>query len=139
MIVNYLFCNGDAHLKNYSLLESRFGDFTLSPVYDILNTRIHINEPADIAMKNGLFDGEYTTKNFEVNGFYAYDDFYELGLKAGMDAEYVKTELALAANSIEEVKKLVERSFLSEDMRHDYMFCYNDRRKRLMYSFEKHN
>jgi hypothetical protein len=31
---NYLFSNGDAHLKNFSLLESSKGDYFLSPLYE---------------------------------------------------------------------------------------------------------
>ncbi|MBC8146435.1 MAG: HipA domain-containing protein, partial [Bacteroidetes bacterium] len=44
LIFNYLFSNGDAHFKNFSLLETSMGDFRLSPMYDLLNSRIHIND-----------------------------------------------------------------------------------------------
>ncbi len=37
---NYAFSNGDAHLKNFSLLETEFGDYTMSPAYDLVNTRL---------------------------------------------------------------------------------------------------
>ena len=41
IVFNYLFSNGDAHLKNFSLLESTNGDYLLSPAYDLINSRIH--------------------------------------------------------------------------------------------------
>jgi serine/threonine-protein kinase HipA len=53
LIFNYIFSNGDAHFKNFSLIETSMGDFKLSPVYDLLNSRIHI-EDKDFALEDGL-------------------------------------------------------------------------------------
>lgn len=53
LIFNYLFSNGDAHFKNFSLLETPMGDYCLSPAYDLLNSRIHI-EDRDFALEDGL-------------------------------------------------------------------------------------
>ena len=50
LVFNYLFSNGDAHFKNFSLIETPLGDFRLSPAYDLLNTRIHI-EDSDFALE----------------------------------------------------------------------------------------
>ncbi|MDZ4203632.1 MAG: HipA domain-containing protein, partial [Bacteroidales bacterium] len=56
LMFNYLFSNGDAHFKNFSLLETSMGDYRLSPAYDLLNSRIHI-EDKDFALEDGLFPG----------------------------------------------------------------------------------
>ena len=53
LIFNYLFSNGDAHFKNFSLIETSMGDFKLSPAYDLLNSRIHL-EDNDFALEEGL-------------------------------------------------------------------------------------
>jgi serine/threonine-protein kinase HipA len=53
LIFNYLFSNGDAHLKNFSLLETPLGDYRLSPAYDLLNSSLHIND-RDFALDDGL-------------------------------------------------------------------------------------
>ncbi|QQS50531.1 MAG: HipA domain-containing protein [Bacteroidota bacterium] len=53
LMFNYLFSNGDAHFKNFSLTEMPMGDFRLSPAYDLLNSRIHI-EDKDFALDDGL-------------------------------------------------------------------------------------
>ena len=53
LMFNYLFSNGDAHFKNFSLLETSMGDSRLSPTYDILNSRIHV-EDRDFALEDGL-------------------------------------------------------------------------------------
>ena len=44
IVFNYLFSNGDAHLKNFSLLESSSGDYLLSPAYDLVNTKLHVDD-----------------------------------------------------------------------------------------------
>ena len=54
ILFNYLFSNGDAHLKNFSLLETSSSDFILSPAYDLLDTRIHVSDN-DFALHKGLF------------------------------------------------------------------------------------
>ena len=44
IIFNFLICNGDAHLKNFSVLETESGDFRLSPAYDLINTKLHVDD-----------------------------------------------------------------------------------------------
>ncbi len=44
LIFNYLYSNGDAHLKNFSLIETVKGDYVLSPAYDLINTRLHVED-----------------------------------------------------------------------------------------------
>jgi serine/threonine-protein kinase HipA len=50
---NYLFSVGDTRSKNFLLLETSMGDFRLSPAYDLLNSRIHI-EDKDFSLEDGL-------------------------------------------------------------------------------------
>jgi len=57
LVFNYLFSNGDAHFKNFSLLETPMGDYRLSPAYDLLNSRIHIDDK-DFALDDGLLPGK---------------------------------------------------------------------------------
>lgn len=54
VLFNFVYSNGDAHLKNFSLLEEKKGRFRLSPAYDLLNTHLHINDGI-FAMSKGLF------------------------------------------------------------------------------------
>ena len=54
VVFNYLFSNGDVHLKNFSLLESSNGDYLLSPAYNLVNTRLHVDDK-EFALNKGLF------------------------------------------------------------------------------------
>ena len=136
ILFNYVFSNGDAHLKNFSLLETINGDYLLSPAYDLLCSRIHVNDP-DLALKDGLFAEGYSTESFDSNGFYAYDDFLSLGVRAGLPEAVVKDEINLFLSNKEKVTELVGRSFLTDDMKVKYLELYSDKLTRMSYSFKK--
>ncbi|MEX0771420.1 MAG: HipA domain-containing protein [Balneolaceae bacterium] len=133
IVFNYLICNGDAHLKNYGAIETKQGDYMLSPAYDLINTSLHVDDTA-MALSDGLFKDDYTTESFEVNAFYAYDDFYEFGLKVGL----VKSRMVKILNKFrlhqENVQSLAERSFLNDEMKKAYMDSYLNKLKALNYS-----
>ncbi|WP_310101022.1 HipA domain-containing protein [Algoriphagus sp. 4150] len=131
---NFLFSNGDAHLKNFSLLETPQGDYHLSPAYDLVNTRIHVKDP-ELALKDGLFDNDYYTKSNEANGFHAYDDFFEFGVKIGLLESRVRRILNELADHKPEVESMIRRSFLSDYAKEIYKTTYLDRLKLLNYSF----
>jgi serine/threonine-protein kinase HipA len=136
IVFNYLVSNGDAHLKNYSLIETENGDFMLSPAYDLINSRIHVND-TEIAFRDGLFADGYNTESFKNNGFYAYDDFYELGIRMNIRPEMVKAELATFMSSEKKVNDLIQRSFLKEDIKKTYFDLYLSKLKAISYSFSR--
>ena len=67
VVFNFLFSNGDAHLKNFSLLESTNGDYLLSPAYDLVNTRLHVDD-TDFAFSRGLFADAHKSTAYKKNG-----------------------------------------------------------------------
>ncbi|HSZ25482.1 MAG TPA: HipA domain-containing protein, partial [Cytophagaceae bacterium] len=116
LLFNYVFSNGDAHLKNFSLMQTDDGDYLLSPAYDLLCSRLHVDD-SDLAFKDGLFEGDFETESFKANGFYAYDDFYELGLRVGLPESIVTQEILLFSAFEKEVEGLISLSFLNEEMK----------------------
>jgi serine/threonine-protein kinase HipA len=83
VVFNYLFSNGDAHLKNFSLLESSEGDYLLSPAYDLVNTKLHIDDN-DFALNKGLFADEYKSAAYQKNGHPSVIDFIEFAKRIGV-------------------------------------------------------
>ncbi len=120
---NYLFSNGDAHFKNFSLIETSLGDFRLSPAYDLLNTRIHVDD-GDFALKDGLLP-KNITKGTVLNQFKLLADKAEL-------SKNQKDEVlnALLSNS-EKVEALVEASYLSAKLKRNYFQAYQTRFKKM--------
>jgi serine/threonine-protein kinase HipA len=42
VLFNFIIGNADMHLKNFSMLETEYGDFSLSPSYDLISTHLVI-------------------------------------------------------------------------------------------------
>ncbi|MBT3384917.1 MAG: HipA domain-containing protein [Prolixibacteraceae bacterium] len=123
LVFNYLFSNGDAHFKNFSLIETPFGDFRLSPAYDLLNTRIHI-EDSDFALDDKLLPKNIANGNVLVQ-FNLLADKAELSKKQKNE---IFDNLLSKSNKVE---KLINASFLNDKLKHNYTLAYQTRLKKL--------
>jgi serine/threonine-protein kinase HipA len=131
VLFNFLFSNGDAHLKNFSLLESASGDFLLSPAYDLINTRLHVDD-TDFALNKGLFVDEYKSDAYKKNGHAGKTDFRELAKRTGISERRTDKLLAPFLEKHPAVDSLVKRSFLSEDNKRGYYLMYETRLNSLL-------
>lgn len=123
LIFNYIFSNGDAHYKNFSLIETSMGDFKLSPAYDLLNSRIHV-EDKDFALVDGLLP-----KNLAQGKISA--QFKILSEKAGISEKIYNDILNIMLNKTELVNKLTFSSFLDEKTKKNYFQSYLTRLNKL--------
>ena len=124
ILFNYLFSNGDAHFKNFSLIETPLGDFKLSPAYDLLNSRIHI-EDRDFALTDGLLPSNKTVG--KIKG-----QFYKLGELAGIqDKQIIQSIKSLTSNE-DKVLALINVSFLNEKTKRNYTQAYQTRLKKIL-------
>lgn len=130
VVFNYAFSNGDAHLKNFSLQMSAYGDYLLSPAYDLLNTSLHTNDD-DFALESGLSETLVKSDIYERKGHPCCTDFLRFGEEIGLRSKM--TEKLLAPFLIEqpEVIRLVSNSFLEEKQKRMYMGSYRERLSRL--------
>jgi serine/threonine-protein kinase HipA len=65
VLLNFLLGNGDAHLKNFSLLEAEDGGLRLSPAYDLVCSKAVIPKETDFAITlNGKTD-KIARRDFE--------------------------------------------------------------------------
>ena len=125
VVFNYLVGNGDAHLKNFSLLETPSGDHALSPAYDLLCTTLHLPNESRLALD--LFHGDFATPFFQANGFHGYDDFVELSLRFGIAAEVATAFLLSLPEKRSAVHDLIDHSFLNETAKARYRQIFDDR------------
>ena len=123
VIFNFLFSNGDAHLKNFGLLETAHGDFILSPAYDLLNTRIHVSD-ADFALKKALFADGSRSVLWQRTGHPVKADFYRFGEVIGIAPKRIEKLLAPFLARQEKVTQLTANSFLGEPVKHAYLNYY---------------
>lgn len=125
-VFNYLISNGDAHLKNFSLRKTEFGDYVMTPGYDLLCTSTHIPNESRCALE--MFD-EDETEFFKNNGFYGRDDFLLLAEKFEIERRQAKRIMNRFIVRRDDVVEMVGRSFLSSASRKDYVARYDDRIK----------
>ena len=52
-----MFANGDAQVKNFSVIQTPQGDYRLAPAYDLINTLLHIPGGFIFALDKGLLPG----------------------------------------------------------------------------------
>ena len=116
---NYFVHNGDAHIKNFSLIRNEeYGDYTLTPAYDLLNTRLHVPNEERTAL--ALFKDDFETDSYKANAFYAYDDFRELALRLGLREMRFRSLMQAFIDSESAVFSLIDRSALSEECKRLY-------------------
>lgn len=116
LIFNYLFSNGDAHLKNFSIIETPLGDFKLSPAYDLLNSRIHIDDK-DFALNEGLLPPGMGQGNVSKQ-------FRLLADYAGIPEKQTNAIMSLILSKTEDVKSLIDASFLKDRIKRSYLQSY---------------
>ena len=127
IIFNFLFSNGDAHLKNFSIIETLNGDYMLSPAYDLLNTRLHVND-TDFALDLGLFQDDYESKVMRANGHVGLDDFHQLALRLGINEKRHDKIIAPFLAEQPMVKVLTDHSFLNSETKIEYLKYYKIKR-----------
>lgn len=123
LMFNYLISNGDAHLKNFSLLETHLGDFRLAPAYDILNTEIHI-ESTPFALDEGLLPSEHA-------GGQVHEEFKKLAELADLPPTIVDRFIQKLPGLEPKVEVLLEASFLPKKTKSQWLQMYQSRRAKL--------
>ncbi len=130
IVFNYLFSNGDAHLKNFSLLESPNGDYLLSPAYDLINTRIHVDD-TDFALDHGLFKDDFKSGAYKINNHANVEDFKELAKRMEIKESRIDKILAPFLEKQPKIEELINHSFLDDKTKRAYLLHYNTRRNYL--------
>jgi serine/threonine-protein kinase HipA len=132
VVFNFIFSNGDAHLKNFSLLESSTGDYLLSPAYDLMNTQMLVDD-SDFALEKGLFADSFKSEQYKKSGHPFKDDFLEFARRIGVAEHRREKLLAPFMEKQTFIEILVNRSFLSDTNKRAFMLMYNAKRNYLTF------
>lgn len=136
VVFNYLVHNGDAHLKNFSLMRDPvLGTYRLAPGYDLLNTRLHL--PTESAMALDLLVDDTETESFAANGYFARDDFELFAERLGIAALRAARTLDEFVASLERVHAVLDRSLLSSEAKALYRAQVADRIAALRFSVKR--
>ncbi len=100
------------------------GDFKLSPAYDLLNSRIHIDDK-DFALDDGLLPRDLAQGKI-------IEQIATLSRKAGISEIVFNEILSTMLSHPQLVEKLIFSSFLNEKIKKNYWQSYQGRLKQLM-------
>lgn len=131
LLFNYLVCNGDAHIKNFSIYSPhQDGVYELTPAYDLINTSLHAD---DFRTALDLFKDEenYNGKFFKDNGFYGASDFLEFARRIGIVKKRAQKFILDITAHIPEMDEMLDKSFLSDEAKVLYKERIRDRAKAL--------
>ncbi len=130
VIFNYLFSNGDAHLKNFSLYRNEeYGDYLLTPFYDLLNTSIHVPGESDLALE--LFKEGFVTTAYKAGSKYTKPDFEVFAGRLGINEKRFNTIYNELLTETDKVEEFVSTSFLKNEIKKIYFQNYLNRFDRL--------
>ena len=133
VVFNYLFSNGDAHLKNFSLQETDGGDYVLTPAYDLMNTSIHVND-GDFALQDGLIPESVYSDVYSRTLHPCKDDFITFGTRIGVLPKKIGSIIEMFATEQPKVYELIDNSFLEEKVKRMYKQSYQERLHRFQRS-----
>lgn len=125
IVFNYIYANGDDHLKNFSLI-LRGQDYRLAPAYNLLNTGLHVRGD-DFGLDGGLSPNLPKSDAYAQTGHPCRLDFERFGERIGLVKSRVGKILDKYIQLPESAIILVGRSFLNDKMKRYYLRTVNER------------
>ena len=115
-LFSYLTGNNDMHLKNFSMIQNK-GKWTLAPSYDLLNVSIILPEDTEeLALTLGGKKRKLTRKSFEI-----------YGKDLGLNDKQIDGAFKRFFKNRSKAFRLIEQSFLSEEMQNKYIALLDKR------------
>ncbi len=120
-LLNYVLGNGDAHLKNFSLIKEENIGYHLSPAYDIVNSRLVLPDERE----------EMCLSLQGKNNRFSRKDFAKLAEHFGLNKKQFANSLA-RLNDIKPVfENMIENGFLNEHLKNGFLIIYRKRMKQI--------
>lgn len=129
IVFNYLFANGDAHLKNFSLQQSANGDYLLAPAYDLMNTSIHVQDE-DFALQDGLIPPSEYSEIYTNSGHPCKEDFITFANRIGVLPKKRDAIIKMFSADYPQIEEFISRSFLDTKTKRMYLRSYQERKSR---------
>ncbi len=115
-LFSFLTGNNDMHLKNFSMIESAYG-WVLSPAYDLFNASIlNPDDTEELAL---TLSGKRKKLKRAL--------FMQFAEELGLTDKQIKGVFKRFERNIPTAMKLIDRSFLSEEMRNAYKEVFESR------------
>jgi serine/threonine-protein kinase HipA len=117
----YVLGNGDAHLKNFSLIRSEEIGYQLSPAYDIVNSRLALPEEQEEVCLS------LQGKNNRISA----GDFFGLAEHFGLAGKQAENSLDRLHDMKSTIETMIGESFLEPDLSEGFLRIFHERMARL--------
>lgn len=121
VLFSWITGNNDMHLKNFSLYEPTDGTIRLTPAYDMLNAAI-LNPKDEEELALTLNGKKKKLKR---------SDFITSGLAMGVEQRTVERLINKYVRLLPEMKKLIDNSFLNDELKDKYAGLMTERIDRI--------
>ena len=125
VVFNYIYGNGDDHLKNFSLIRQG-EDYRLAPAYDLLNTCLHV-QGDDFGLEGGLSANLFRSEEYERTGHPCRTDFEQFASLIGIVPLRAAKLLDRYMAVPEETLSLIHGSYLPEKLQRHYLRIVKER------------
>ena len=128
VVFNYIYANGDAHLKNFSIILDG-EDYRLAPAYDLLNTSLHVASD-DFALEGGLSRDLPKSDVYSATGHPCRCDFEAFGQLTGLNGIRIKKILDKYMSIPDAALNLIKTSLLDDKSKRQYFRIISERTSR---------
>lgn len=125
VVFNYIYGNGDDHLKNFSLIRQGV-DYRLAPAYDLLNTSLHV-QGDDFGLDGGLSANMFRSDEYDRTGHPCRADFERFASLIGIVPVRAAKLLDRYMAVPEETVTLLHGSLLPEKLQRHYLRIVKER------------
>jgi serine/threonine-protein kinase HipA len=118
-LFSFITGNSDMHLKNFSLIRNEDDEIMLSPAYDLLSTKLLIpKDKEDLALTLNGKKSNFRKKDFDL-----------FASQLGVNESALRKIYEKFGDSFAEMNNLINKSFLSKEMKEKYIALLDERRK----------
>ena len=125
VVFNYIYGNGDDHLKNFSLIRQG-EDYRLAAAYDLLNTSLHV-QGDDFGLDGGLSLSLIRSDEYDRTGHPCRADFEQFAYLIGIVPVRAAKLLDRYMTVPEETLSMLRGSYLPEKMQRQYLRIVKER------------
>lgn len=135
----FIIGNGDAHIRNFSLLRMPNGSTTLSPAYDLVCTPVHLPHDNDLGLSLLEKEREGTfSPSYNALGYYTRADFVALGNALGLLGKVTHSILdnLTSEKSNNTIHDIIDRSYLTDQAKESYRQTVSDRSRKFAQEYK---
>ncbi len=124
VIVSFLIGNNDMHLKNFSLIAEVPGNYSLTPVYDMVAAQLLVDDPEELALNLNGKKNRLNRADF--------DDAIE---RSGIPKKAIQNIWKRIETGMEEWQQLIKNSFLGPEKKVEFKKLISERAQQIDLKF----